>query len=159
MSENYEIDNLDRSILHALQQNGRASFQDIARNLVVSGGTIHVRTQKMTEEHIIKGYSIDIDYEKLGYQITAFIGINLAHANDHNEVITALKAIPEVLEAHYTTGTYSLLVKVLARGPRDLHQFLVDKIQTIPSVQSTETLISLDTSISRELDLRTEERS
>ncbi len=153
MSENYEIDNLDRSILQELQKNGRISFQDIARKYVVSGGTIHVRVQKMIEEGLLHGYSARVDYEKLGYQLTAFIGINLSHAHGHGEVIDALRLIPEVLEAHYTTGAYSLLIKVLAKNPRDLHHFLVDKVQVLPSVQSTETLISLDTSISRGLDL------
>ncbi len=154
MDENYEIDNLDVAILHALQKNGRIPFQDIARKQIVSGGTIHVRVQKMTEEGLLKGYTAEVDYEKLGYQLTAFIGINLSHAHGHNDVIEALTKIPEVLEAHYTTGAYSLLIKILAKNPRDLHHFLVDKIQIIPAVQSTETLISLDTSISRSLDLQ-----
>ncbi len=154
MDNKYECDNLDLAILHELQHNGRVSYLDLAKKLLVSGRTIHVRVDRLREYGILQGFTALVDYEKLGYKLTVFIGINLSHAHGHNEVITALRAMPEVLEAHYTTGTYSLLIKVMAKDPRDLHHFLVDKIQVIPSVQSTETLISLDTSIARGLDLR-----
>ena len=150
----YEIDDLDRQILAILQQDARTPFQEIARSLLVSGGTIHVRVNKLREHGIIKGTKIAIDPILFGYDICAFIGVNLHDAQEHRRVVEQLKAIPEVLEAHFTTGTYALLLKVVAPSTRGLHSFLVDKLQAIGGIQSTETLISLDACIERELPVK-----
>jgi len=141
---NYEIDNLDRQILAELRRDARVSFQDIARRLLVSGGTVHVRVQKMREAGVIKGFKVILDPEKLGFDVCAFIGINLHNARDYPVVMEKLKGLPEITEIHYTTGSYSIFVKVLTESTRGLHQFLVEKLQKIDEIQSTETFISLD---------------
>jgi Lrp/AsnC family transcriptional regulator for asnA, asnC and gidA len=153
VEEKYKIDNLDIKILSILQENSRRSFQEIARELVVSGGTIHVRTNRLKELGVIKGSRIILDYPKLGFDVTAFIGINLHNACDSPSVLTKLKGMDEITEVHYTTGSYSLFVKAVLRSTLGLKTFLVEKLQLIEEIQSTETLISLDEPISRDIKL------
>ncbi len=150
---NYELDNLDRQILAELSADARVSFQDIARRLVVSGGTVHVRVHKMRETGIIKGFRVVLDAEKMGYDVCAFIGINLHNAGDYTLVMEKLKKFPEITEIHYTTGTYSIFLKILAVSTRGLHHFLVDKLQKIEEIQSTETFISLDRPVEGKIPL------
>jgi Lrp/AsnC family transcriptional regulator for asnA, asnC and gidA len=149
----YEIDDLDRQLLLELQKDARRPFQEMARDLIVSGGTVHVRYNKLKEQGIIKGSKIVIDPVKLGYNICAFVGINLHTAGDYRTVIKKLKTIPEIQEAHYTTGHYNIFLKILAKSTRGLHDFLIEKLQVFPEVQSTETFISLEVPISQDIPL------
>ena len=146
----YPLDKLDREILRKLLEDSRKSYQEIARELIVSGGTIHVRTGKMKEAGVIKGSQLVIDYQRLGLEVTAFVGINLASAGDYQVVLPKLQKFPEVTEVHYTPGEYSLFVKIVTSNTRELHLFLIEKLQSIKEVQSTETLISLDNPIARD---------
>jgi Lrp/AsnC family transcriptional regulator for asnA, asnC and gidA len=151
MATEHEIDKLDRQILSQLQKDARRPFQDIARELVVSGGTVHVRFSKLRESGIIEGSRLIIDQSKLGYDVTAFVGINLQHAGDYKSVVNKLNQIPQIVEAHYTTGKYSIFIKVLAKSTRGLHDFLIEELQAIEGIQSTETLISLEAPIERDV--------
>ncbi|MBT6324408.1 MAG: AsnC family transcriptional regulator [Bdellovibrionales bacterium] len=146
----YLLDKVDREILHQLMNDSRKSFQEIARELIVSGGTIHVRINKMKEAGIIKGSKLVIDPRKLGLEVCAFIGVNLVSAKDYQKVLDHLAKMDEVTNVHYTTGQYSLFIKVYAETTLKLHHFLIEKLQTIKEIQSTETFISLDSPISRE---------
>jgi len=153
MAHSVELDNLDREILSQLQQNSRKPFQEIARELNVSGGTVHVRVNKLKDIGVITGSKIIVDPLKLGYDVTAYIGINLHNAGDYKIVINTLKQLPEVVESHYTTGSYSLFIKVLAKSTHGLHDFLIEKLQKITEIQSTETLVSLEKPIDRDVPL------
>jgi len=153
---NYEIDNLDRQILDVLQQDARRPFQLIAKDLIVSGGTVHIRVNKLKEAGVITGSKIRVNPEKLGYDVCAFVGINLQNARDYRVVIEELKQMPEILEAHYTTGKYNIFVKILAKSTRGLHHFLIEKLQEIPQVRSTETFISLQMPINRDVPIEME---
>ena len=148
---NFELDDLDRKILLELQKDFRKPFQEIARDLGVSGGTVHVRYSKMKEEGYIMGGHLALDPEKLGYTVCAFVGINLHNAKDVNVILEKIKEMPRIVEAHYTTGGYSLFLKVVARNLPGLHKFLAEKLQALPEIQSTETLISLDVVIDRDV--------
>jgi Lrp/AsnC family transcriptional regulator for asnA, asnC and gidA len=148
-----EIDSLDRKILRKLQVDARASYLEIAREFGVAGGTIHGRIGRLKEEGLIAGSRIVIDYEKLGYTIKAFIGLKLVKAHDCGSLMEKLATIEEVLEVHYTTGAYSLFIKVMALSMKDLHALLFDRLQGFEEIQSTETFIILDTSLDRELPL------
>jgi Lrp/AsnC family transcriptional regulator for asnA, asnC and gidA len=148
-----EIDKLDREILKKLQADARGSYLEIARNLGVAGGTIHARLARMREEGLVSGSRIVIDYSKLGYSIQAFIGLKLVRAHDCGTLMEKLATIDEVLEVHYTTGAYSLLIKAMATSMKDLHALLFDRLQGFDEIQSTETFVILDTSLDRELPL------
>jgi len=150
----YKLDSLDRQILEKLQENARQSFQEIARELIVSGGTIHVRYNNLKKAGIIKGTTLILDREKLGFDICAFVGINLHNARDYSKVITKLREMTEVVEAHFTTGKYNIFIKILARSTRGLYNFLIERVQEVPEIQSTETLISLEIPIHHRLPIR-----
>ncbi len=149
MTEHPEIDHLDRQILAKLVEDGKAPYTDIAKQLFVSSGTIHVRMKKLEQLGIVKGASLTIDYQKLGYDITAFLGIHLDKSSLYDEVVQMLLQIPEIVEANYTTGMYSIFTKIVCKDTNHLRQVLHDKIQKIQGIQRTETFISLEQTFSR----------
>ncbi len=151
MTENYQIDNLDKNILNALMENARAPYADLAKRFKVSPATIHVRVEKMKLAGIIKGTRLVIDEKSLGFDVCCFIGVNLRSAGDYHHVIEKLESFDEVVEAYYTTGQYSILVKIMCQSIESLQWILIDKIQAIKEVQSTETLISLQNPIQRNI--------
>ena len=149
MTEHPDIDQLDRQILAKLIEDGKTPYTDIARQLFVSSGTIHVRMKKMEGMGIVTGSTLTVDYHKLGYDVTAFLGIYLDKSSLYDEVVEQIKGIAEVVEANYTTGAYSILAKIVCKDTNHLRLILHDKIQKIPGIQRTETFISLEQSISR----------
>lgn len=149
MSEEFKLDKLDIQILNILITDSRKSFQDIARELIVSGGTIHVRVNKLKEAGVITGSHLAVDFSKLGLEVCAFIGVNLVNAGAYSQVLSTLREFPEVVDLHYTTGQYSMFIKILVSSTKELHLFLTDKLQTISDIRSTETFISLDNPIYR----------
>ncbi|MBR9920188.1 MAG: winged helix-turn-helix transcriptional regulator [Bacteroidetes bacterium] len=153
MSKNQELDQLDRQILSILMHNSKTPFTEIAKKLFVSGGTIHVRMKKLEDMGIVQGYNLDIDHSLLGYDISAFLGIYLDRSSLYDEVAEELARIPEIVGAHYTTGQYNILAKIICRDTNHLREVLHDKIQKISGIQRTETLISLQESINRPLDI------
>lgn len=153
MSKNIDIDRLDRQILSHLMRNAKMPYTEIARKLFVSGGTIHVRMKKLEEAGVVKGYRLAVDHTKLGYDISAFLGIYLDKSSLYNQVAVELNNIPEIVDAHYTTGLYNIFAKIVCRDTDHLRSVLHDKIQNINGIQRTETFISLEESIHRPLDI------
>ena len=153
MSENYQIDSVDRKILAFLKEDARMPYTEIAKKLIVSGGTIHQRVNKMTEAGIIKGSKVVIDYKELGFDVTTLLGIHLKSAKDQNSVVAQLETFNEVTEVYYTTGTYALIVKVQTKTIKHFHEFLITKLQAIKEVQSTESFICLDQPIHRDIEI------
>jgi Lrp/AsnC family transcriptional regulator, regulator for asnA, asnC and gidA len=152
-AQNLEIDKLDMEILSILMSDAQIPYTEIAKKVFVSGGTVHVRVKKLTEMGLIVGSQVNIEPELLGYGLTAFIGIFLNKSSMYDSVVDALKAIPEVVGCNYTTGTYSMFVKILCRDTNHLKRVLHDKLQYIEGINRTETLISLEESINRPLQL------
>lgn len=144
-----DVDDVDRQILSILMKDAKTPYTDIAKKIHVSGGTVHVRMRKLEQLGIVTGASLSIDYAKLGYDISAFLGIYLDKSSLYDEVADELKKIPEVVEAHYTTGLYSIFAKVVCRDTSHLKAVLHDKIQKIGGIQRTETFITLQESINR----------
>lgn len=149
MAENYQIDNLDRNILNALIENARTPYAELAKLFNVSAGTIHVRIEKMKQAGIIEGTRVQISAKKLGYDVCCFIGVILKSAKDYPAALEKLEKLDEVVEAYYTTGHYSIFIKIMTQSIDDLQKTLINKIQTIDEIQSTETLISLQNPIMR----------
>lgn len=147
------LDELDMQILDILIKDSRTPFLEIARQCHVSGGTIHVRMKKMEDMGIIKGTKLIIDNSKIGYDVTAFIGIYLDKASAFNSSLEELSNIKEIVELHYTTGEYSIFSKIICRNISDLQNLLLHKIQAIEGVQRTDTLISLSQPIDRNIQL------
>ncbi|AUI66861.1 MULTISPECIES: transcriptional regulator AsnC [Glaesserella] len=155
MQVNYQatsrIDELDQQILRVLTQDARVPYAEMAKNFGVSAGTIHVRVEKMRQAGIIEGTKIRINPRRLGFDVCCFIGIILKSAKDYEKVIAKLQALDEVVEAYYTTGNYSIFIKVMTHTIEELHYVLAVKIQGIDEIQSTETLISMQNPILREI--------
>lgn len=147
------LDDLDLQILDILIHDSRTPYLEIARQCHVSGGTIHVRMNKMEEMGIIKGTKLIIDNAKLGYDVCCFIGIYLEKASSFTSAVTELNTIKEIVELHYTTGQYSLFVKVICKSISHLQDLLMNKIQAVEGVQRTDTFISLSQMIERNIEL------
>tara|TARA_B100000427_G_scaffold283165_1_gene255319 strand:+ start:223 stop:684 length:462 start_codon:yes stop_codon:yes gene_type:complete len=153
MESNYQIDNIDRGILSELMINAKVPYTEIAKKLIVSAGTIHVRMKKMEEAGIVKNSRLHINYELLGFDMTAFLGIYLEKGSTYTDVIKQLNLIPEIVEAHYTTGVYSIFAKIRCKNTKHMRQILNEEIQSIKGIQRTETIISLEQSIDKHIIL------
>ncbi|RKD17044.1 transcriptional regulator AsnC [Pelobium manganitolerans] len=151
---NLEIDNLDIDILSILMNDATTAYTEIAKELIVSGGTIHVRMKKMQDMGIIKGSNLIVDAQKVGYDITAFLGIYLEKGSIYHDAVKEMKKIKEIVELHYTTGGYSMFAKIICRDTGHLRHVLNDKIQAVQGIQRTETFISLEESIKRQITLK-----
>lgn len=147
----YQIDNLDKTILTALMENARTPYAELAKRFGVSAGTIHVRVEKMKQAGVIEGTRVQVNSKKLGYDVCCFIGIILKSARDYPAALAKLEQLEEVVEAYYTTGQYSIFIKVMTRSIDELQQVLINRLQTIDEIQSTETLISLQQPINKDV--------
>ena len=148
-----KLDGIDKQILRMLMTNARRPILEIAKNIGISGAAIHQRLRKLEKQNLILGSRIEINHKVLGYTTMAYIGIFLDRATNNLSVVNQLKEIPEILECHYTTGDWSVLTKLLCKDNEDLMEILTKKIQTIKGVSRTETYISLDQQINRQITL------
>mgnify|MGYP003312425267 CR=1 FL=1 len=147
------IDGLDKVILKALMTNARKSINEIAKTAGISGAAVHQRQKKLEKTNLISGSQLVINPKVLGYKTMAFIGIYLDKAIRNPDSVRQLEKIPEVIECHYTTGNWSILIKILCEDNQHLMNLLNHKIQTIEGVSRTETFISLDQQIKRQIQI------
>ncbi len=146
MNGNYKIDEVDKQILEYLVDNTRMPFTEIAKKMLVSAGTIHVRVKKMEEAGLIKGTSLDIDYNILGYSFIAYVGVLLTKSSKTQSVVEKLRKIPNVVEVSVISGKHNIFCKILAKDTSDAKDILF-KIDEIPEILRTESIISLEESI------------
>lgn len=144
------LDQLDRKILAMIAEDARVPFLEVARECNVSGAAIHQRIQKLTNLGVIKGSQFIIDPEKMGYETCAYVGLYLKNPADFDNVVSALKKIPEVVECHYTTGGYDLFCKIYALNNHHLLNIIHDKLQPL-GLSRSETIISFNAVIDRSL--------
>ncbi|HOO99835.1 MAG TPA: Lrp/AsnC ligand binding domain-containing protein [Bacteroidales bacterium] len=156
MDEVINIDDLDRKILDIITKNARIPYLEVARECGVSGAAIHQRVQRLIKTGVIKGSEFKVDPVLVGFKTCAYIGIFLEHPGSFRQVVRKLTEIPEIIECHYTTGNYSLFIKVYTRDNEHLKNILIEKIQVIPGIVRTETLISLEESINRQIPVLSE---
>ena len=149
----FRSDKLDRKILGILSLNARIPFKDVAAECGVSRAAIHQRVQHLIENGVIVGSGFHVNPKSLGYTTCTYVGLNLERGSMYREVVERISSIPEVIECHFTTGSYTMLVKLFAKDNEQLMDLLNNKIQSIPGVVSTETLISLEQSIKREIPI------
>jgi len=148
-----KLDGIDKKILKMLMENSRRPILEIAKTIGISGAAIHQRLRKLEKQNLIIGSSIKVNTKILGYTTMAFIGIFLDRATNNKTVVNQLKEIKEILECHYTTGDWSVLAKLICKDNEDLMEILTKKIQTIQGVARTETYISLEQQINRQITL------
>jgi Lrp/AsnC family transcriptional regulator for asnA, asnC and gidA len=153
-----KIDKLDKQILEIISANARIPFKDVAAECGVSRAAIHQRVQRLIDMKVIIGSGYHVNPGSLGYNTCTFVGIKLERGSMYKRVSEALKEIPEIVECHFTTGPYTMLIKLYARDNAHLMELLNDKIQEITGVISTETLISLNQSIRKEVPIGTQRK-
>ncbi|MEC7643695.1 transcriptional regulator AsnC [Idiomarina sp.] len=149
--KNYKLDNLDKFILETLLNDARVSYATMATQQKVSTATVHVRVEKMRKLGMITGTRLTVDTKKLGYDVCCFIGITLTTAGDYPVAIEKLTHVEAITEAHYTTGHYNIFAKLMTRSIEDLQDILINRIQVIKEVQATDTWISLQQPIARQV--------
>lgn len=148
-----KVDNLDLKILQIISVDARVPFKDVAEVCGVSRAAIHQRVQRLTEAGIIIGSGYNVYPKHIGYSTCTFVGITLERGSMYKEVAAELLKIPEIVECHFTTGNYTMLVKLYSRDNEHLMELLNNRIQEIPGVISTETLISLEQSFTRQVPI------
>ncbi|MCQ2058398.1 MAG: Lrp/AsnC ligand binding domain-containing protein [Bacteroidaceae bacterium] len=147
------MDALDKKILGIISQNARIPFRDVAQQCGVSRAAVHQRVGKLYEENVITGSGYHVNPKLLGYNTCTFVGMTLEKGSLYRQVVEELNAIPEVVECHFTTGRYTMMIKLYARDNAHLMELINGKIQSIPGVMATDTLISLDQSIGKEIPI------
>ncbi|MCC1483775.1 Lrp/AsnC ligand binding domain-containing protein [Winogradskyella immobilis] len=147
------IDGIDKKILRALMADARTPILEIARNVGISGAAIHQRLKKLEKSGLLSGSKFVIDPKILGYKTMAFVGVYLDKAVSNPEAVKQLKKVPEVIECHYTTGNWSIFIKILAKDNEHLMHVLNTEIQSITGVSRTETFISLQQQIDRQIKI------
>jgi Lrp/AsnC family transcriptional regulator for asnA, asnC and gidA len=151
INQNLEIDGIDKEILRALMEDARTPILEIARKVNISGAAIHQRLRKLEKSGLITGSKFIINPKALGYSTMAFVGIYLDKAMNNPEAVKQLQKIPEVLECHYTTGNWSVFIKIFCKDNEHLMHLLNKEIQSIPGVSRTETFVSLQQQIDRQI--------
>lgn len=141
-----KLDEIDHQILDMLIDNTRIPFTDIAKKLLISAGTVHVRVKKMEDAGIIKGSSLTLDYQKLGFSFIAYVGVFLQNTSQTQFVLERINEIPNITVAHITTGKFNIFCKIRARDTTHAKE-IIFKLDDIEGVYRTETMISLEESI------------
>ena len=149
----HQLDLTDRRILSFLIKNARLPYLEIARECGISGAAIHQRVHKMEQMGIITGSRLLVKPQALGLNVCAFIGVSLSRANAYSQVIETLKNIPEIVECHFITGNHALMLKIYCKDNDHLMHVLIDTIQNIDGVERTETWISLEEAIERQVSI------
>jgi len=149
-----KLDELDEKILCMITKNARTPFLEVARECGVSGAAIHQRVQRLLNLGVISGSEFVVDPLKMGYNTCAYIGVTLGRAKDHKQVAESLKNIPEVVECHYTTGPFTMIVKVVAKNNNHLKNIIDDEFQEIEGISQTQTFVSLETDFKRQIPIK-----
>ncbi|WP_055445872.1 Lrp/AsnC family transcriptional regulator [Lacinutrix mariniflava] len=142
----FKLDEIDHQILDMLIDNTRVPFTDIAKKLLISAGTVHVRVKKMEDAGIIKGSSLTLDYKKLGYSFIAYVGVFLKNTSETTFVLERINEIPFVTVAHVTTGKFNVFCKIRAKNTEHAKD-IIFRLDDIEGVYRTETMISLEESL------------
>jgi Lrp/AsnC family transcriptional regulator for asnA, asnC and gidA len=149
MPADLNIDKLDLQIIQQLMHDANVSYAEMGKKLFVSAGTIHVRIKKLQDAGVINGMKFQVDLQKLGYDVIAFIGIYLEKSSLYDTVAKDLKKIPEIVRMNYTTGNYSIFAEIVCKDIAQLRTILHDELQKIKGIERTETFISLEESLNR----------
>ena len=153
MTAKLNLDKLDMQIIQHMIESSDVSYAELGKKLFVSGGTVHVRIKKLQETGIVKGYRLNVDFKKMGYDVIAFIGIYLEKSSLYDSVAKELQKIKEIVRLNYTTGNYSMFAEIVCKDIEQLRFVLHDELQKIKGIERTETFISLEESFKRNVNV------
>lgn len=148
----YHLDAIDKQIIYMLMDNAKTSLALISKNVGISTTAVHQRIKKLEHAGVIENSISFLNPKKIGYKVVSFIGVYLDQPSYYQEAVKVMNGINEIVEAHYTTGNYTIFLKVLCKDNDHLMEIL-NKLQKIKGVTRTETFISLEQSISRQLQV------
>jgi Lrp/AsnC family transcriptional regulator for asnA, asnC and gidA len=146
-------DQYDLEILTHLEKDGRIPFSTIATAMAISNTMVHQRISKMMDLGILKGVKPVLDEKKLGFDWASFTGITLDKDHNSERIIESLKSIPEVTECYYVTGAYTLFVRISAKNHEHMRKILYEKIDNIPGVSKTDSIMELGCAFRRNIGL------
>ncbi len=149
--DSYHIDATDQKILSLLVKNARMPFLEIARACGVSGAAIHQRVKRLEANGVITGSRLMVKPQALGLNVCAYVSVVLSEAGRYAEVVSALKKVPEIVECHFITGEYTLMLKLYCQDNDHLIEVLLNTIQKIPYIKATNTMMALDEAIDRQI--------
>ena len=147
------LDEFDINIIKELEKDGRMAFSAIAANLKISNTMVHQRINRMIEQGVIGGIKPIIQEKKIGYDWASFTGITLNKDSDSDRIIEALKDIPEITECYYVTGSFTLYIKIIATNHEHMRRILYEKIDSIPGIAKTDSIIELGCAFKRNISL------
>ena len=154
MKTNYQIDNIDLKILNILSSNAKMPYTEVAKKVFVSGGTVHVRMRKLEKLGVVRGTKLDIDYARLGYNISCYMGIYLEKSYLYKNAVDSLKRIPEVVEIHAITGQYTIFIKILCKDTPHFREILDTKIHKVKGITRTESFMSIEETLKGSISLK-----
>ena len=147
------VDEFDINIIKELEKDGRMAYSAIASNLKISNTMVHQRINRLMEQGILTGIRPIVNEKKLGYDWGSFTGITLNKDQDSTRIIEELKKIPEITECYYITGSFTLYIKIIARDHEHMRIILYEKIDTIPGIAKTDSIIELGCAFKRNVSL------
>lgn len=147
------LDKFDVFIIQELEKDGRLAYSTIAANLKISNTMVHQRVNRLMEQGILLGIKPVLNEKKIGYDWGAFTGITLNKDQDSSRIIEELKKIPEITECYYISGLYTLYVKIIARNHEHMRKILYEKIDNIPGIAKTDSIMELGCAFKRNVTL------
>lgn len=147
------LDKFDVFIIKELEKDGRIAYSTIATNLKISNTMVHQRVNRLIAQGILLGIKPVLNEKKIGYDWGSFTGITLNKDQDSNRIIEELKKIPEITECYYISGLYTLYIKIIAQNHEHMRKILYEKIDTIPGVSKTDSIMELGCAFKRNVTL------
>ncbi|UFH45150.1 Lrp/AsnC family transcriptional regulator [Flavobacterium galactosidilyticum] len=147
------LDEFDIKIIKELEKDGRMAYSAIATHLKISNTMVHQRINRLTEQGILTGIKPVINEKKVGYDWGSFTGLTLNKDQDSTRIIEELKKIPEITECYYITGSYTLYIKIIAKDHEHMRSILYEKIDNIPGIAKTDSIIELGCAFKRNVSL------
>ena len=149
-----QLDDIDLKILEIISRNARIPFKDVASEVGVSRAAVHQRVNRMIDLNVIVGSGYHIDPKKIDYKTCTYIGVFLEKGSLYSTVAEQLRMINEIVECHYTTGSYAIFIKVQTKTNKHLKKLIDEDLQEIEGIARTETFISLEMEFKRQVPIK-----
>ena len=141
MGDIHRIDNLDRSIISALQQDARISLHELSARVGLTSSPCWARIKRMEDDGVIEGYTVNVNAAKVGLADTVIVQVTLDDHSDEAlfEFGHALAMIPEVLEAFLVSGDYDYYLRIAVSDTRDYERLLRERLYKIPGIRHSKS--------------------
>jgi Lrp/AsnC family transcriptional regulator, regulator for asnA, asnC and gidA len=138
-----QLDDIDIKLIDRLGRDSSTTFVELARQIGISDATVNIRVRRLMSEGVIKKFTISLDYDLLGYDHLAFVGINFKPSVNVDATIDKLVNLEEVLELYEMHNSYDVFLKIRAKDFNHLRDIVENKIRALPNILNTELIIAL----------------